>query len=137
MPSKNANTGMTDEHKAALAEGRAQGRAIREYLDALEAHRPKRGRKRTPDSVKKRLARIEVDLPDADPVKRIALIQERMDLEAELESSDNGVDLVALERGFVAHAKDYSNRKGISYTAWRTVGVSPTTLKAAGIPRTN
>ena len=135
MPAKKANTGMTDEHKAALAEGRAQGRAIREYLDALEAHRPKRGRKRTPDSIKKRLERIEVDLPSADPVKRIALIQERMDLESELESSDNGVDLVALERDFVQHAKEYSTRKGISYNAWRTVGVSPTTLKAAGIPR--
>ena len=58
MPRKSASKGMTDEHKAALAEGRAQGRAIREYLAALEAHRPKRGRKRTPDSIKKRLERI-------------------------------------------------------------------------------
>lgn len=38
---------MSDEHKAALAEGRDQGRAVRRYLDALEQHRPKRGRKRT------------------------------------------------------------------------------------------
>ena len=50
---------MSDSHKAALAEGREQGRAVRRYLEALEAHKPKRGRKRTPDSVQKRLAAID------------------------------------------------------------------------------
>jgi hypothetical protein len=126
---------MSDEHKAALAEGRAQGRAIREYLEALETHRPKRGRKRTPESVKKRLERVETELFDADPIRRVALIQERMDLENELRAADGGVDLVALERDFVRFARDYSSRKGISYNAWREVGVSPATLKAAGITR--
>ena len=28
---------MSDSHKAALAEGREQGRAVRRYLEALEA----------------------------------------------------------------------------------------------------
>jgi hypothetical protein len=28
---------MSDQHKAALAEGRNQGRAVRNYLEALEA----------------------------------------------------------------------------------------------------
>lgn len=137
MPVKNATKGMSDEHKAALAEGRAQGRAIREYLDALEAHRPKRGRKRTPESVQRRLERVEAELEDADPIRRVALIQERMDLESELQSVDRGVDLAALERDFVKFARDYSARKGISYHAWRQVGVSPATLKAAGIPRSS
>jgi hypothetical protein len=126
---------MSDEHKAALAEGRAQGRAIREYLEALETHRPKRGRKRTPESVKKRLERVETELFDADPIRRVALIQERMDLENELQAADGGVDLVSLERDFVRFAREYSSRKGISYNAWREVGVSPATLKAAGITR--
>ena len=31
---------MSDEHKAALAEGRDQGRAVRRYLEALETSRP-------------------------------------------------------------------------------------------------
>lgn len=39
---------MSDDHKAALAEGRAQGRAVRAYLEGLEASKPRRGRKRTP-----------------------------------------------------------------------------------------
>lgn len=126
---------MTDEHKAALAEGRAQGRAIREYLEALEAHKPKRGRKRTPDSIKKRLQAIEAEIPEADPMKRVSLIQERMDLEHELASAGTVVDLTALEKDFVAYAKGYSARKGISYAAWREIGVPPATLKAAGISR--
>ena len=135
MPAKKASKGMSAEHKAALAEGRAQGRAIRDYLEALEAHRPKRGRKRTTDSVQKRLERVEAEIHDADPMKRVALIQEKMDLEMELAAADGGVDLAALERDFVKYAKDYSLRKGISYHAWREVGVSPTTLRAAGISR--
>ena len=62
---------MSDEHKAALAEGRTQGRAVRNYLDALEATKPKRGRKRTPDSVKKRLAgRIVTMYHGAGPAER-------------------------------------------------------------------
>src|SRR5680860_433016 len=55
-------TKMSTEHKAALAEGRANGRAVREYLEALEATKPKRGRKRTPESVKKRLDAIGIAL---------------------------------------------------------------------------
>ena len=126
---------MTDAHKAALAEGRAQGRAVRAYLEALEAHKPKRGRKRTPDSIKKRLDRIDAELETADPMKRLHLVQERIDLERELAAADNGVDLTELERGFVESARSYSERKGISYAAWRELGVPAATLKAAGIGR--
>ena len=50
---------MSDEHKAALAEAREQGRVVRRYLETLESHRPKRGRKRTPESITKRLAAID------------------------------------------------------------------------------
>ena len=126
---------MTDEHKAALAEGRAQGRAVRRYLEALEAHKPKRGRKRTPESIQKRLDRIDVELADADAVKRLELIQERLDLKAELEASTESVDLSELEAEFVKAAKPYAERKGISYEAFRQVGVPAATLKAAGIGR--
>ena len=65
MAAKRTRTPMSDEHKAALAEGRNQGRAVRRYLEALDAHKPKRGRKRTPDSMQKRLDRIDVELADA------------------------------------------------------------------------
>lgn len=126
---------MSDAHKAALAEGRNQGRAVRVYLEALESSKPKRGRKRTPETITKRLAAIEADLPTADPVKRLQLIQERMDHQAELDTKDESVDLEAVEQEFVAAAKGYSDRKGISYAAWREIGVPAATLKAAGISR--
>ncbi len=48
MPPRTKKRSMSAEHKAALAEGRNLSRSISRYLDALEAHKPKRGRKRTP-----------------------------------------------------------------------------------------
>lgn len=129
------SSGMSAEHKAALAEGRAQGRAVRQYLEALEQNRPKRGRKRTPDSMKKRLDRIETEIVSADPLKRLQLIQERIDLQDELAASERKTDLAALETEFVNAAAPYSSRKGISYVAWRELGVPAAVLKRAGISR--
>lgn len=126
---------LTDQHKQALAEGRSASRAVRAYLDALESHKPKRGRKRTPETITKRLERIETELLEADPLTRLHLVQERMDLNAELAALDNGVDLARLESEFVAVAAAYGHRKGISYTAWRSIGVSADVLKRAGIAR--
>lgn len=133
MPAK--KTKMTAEHKAALAEGRALGKSVRDYLEALEQHRPKRGRKRTPDSIKKRLAVIEDALPDASAIKKVELIQERRDLEVELATMGAKVDLTAVEKGFVKAAREYSARKGISYATWREAGVPADVLKKAGISR--
>ncbi|HWC10536.1 MAG TPA: hypothetical protein VG455_04860 [Acidimicrobiales bacterium] len=76
---------MTDEHKAALAEGREQGRIVRRYLEAVADRAP--------------------------------------------------ADMEALEAGFIAVARPYSDRKGLSYAAWRAVGVKPRVLRAAGIAR--
>jgi hypothetical protein len=128
---------MSDQHKAALAEGRNQGRSVRRYLEALDAHKPKRGRKRTPESMQKRLAKIEVELASADPLRRLQLIQERIDLHAELESAGAKVDLTELEQEFVDAAKAYSERKKISYAAWRELGVEAAVLKRAGISRSS
>jgi hypothetical protein len=126
---------MSAAHKQALALGRDEGRAVRRYLEALEAHRPKRGRKRTPETIEKRLKLIEHELPTADPLSRLQLVQERMNLRAELETKRAKVDLSGLERDFVKAAKGYSQRKGITYAAWREAGVDPAVLKKAGIGR--
>jgi hypothetical protein len=137
MAKDRTRTPMSDEHKAALAEGRNQGRSVRRYLEALDLHRPKRGRKRTRESIKKNLDRIEAELASADPLKRLQLIQERLDLTAELEAFDTKVDLSGLEAEFVKAAAAYSSRKGISYAAWRELGVEPAVLKRAGISRSS
>jgi len=128
---------MTDDHKAALAKGREQGRSVKQYLEALEANKPKRGRKRTPESVQKRLDAIEADLGAADGLKRLNLVQARLDLQAELAKlgSDETVDLTTLEADFVSVAKGYGERKGISHAAWREVGVPAAVLVQAGISR--
>lgn len=132
---KKTKSPMSQEHKNALAVGREQGRAVRRYLEALEAHRPKRGRKRTPDSIKRRLGDIETKLETADPLGRLQLVQERMNLEMELATKSEAVDIAALEEEFVAAAKEYGERKGISYGAWREAGVDAAVLKRAEIRR--
>ena len=127
---------MTDEHKAALAMGRNEGNAVRNYLEALRSNKPKRGRRRTRESIAARLATIDTELNSADPMNELRLRQERRDLQAELASIGEKVDISALEDGFVAVGKSYSDRQGISYATWREIGVDAAVLKRAGISRT-
>jgi hypothetical protein len=126
---------MTDEHKAALARGRNEGRAVRDYLESLRANKPKRGRRRTVDSVNKRLATIDIEVESADPLKELKLLQERRDLQAELASKSTVIDHDAIEQAFVEVAREYGDRQGISYTTWRDVGVDAAVLSRAGITR--
>jgi hypothetical protein len=126
---------MSDSHKAAMERGRAEGRVVRDYLEALRSSKPKRGRKRTAESITARLAKIDDELTDASAIEELQLLQERRDLQAELDSMGSGVDLDELESAFVDVAKAYGERKGIAYATWRDVGVSAATLKRAGIGR--
>lgn len=138
MPqSTRKRTPMSNEHKAALAEGRDQGRAVRRYLEALDANKPRRGRKRSPESLKKRLDAIETEIASADPLKRVHLVQERSDLQQALETSASNVDIDELESDFVKAAAPYSERKGITYSTWREVGVPAAVLEKAGIKRSS
>ena len=136
MPVKKAvKTSMSDDHKAALAQGRTEGRAVRNYLEALAAHAPKRGRRRTVESVDRRLSVIEKELTSADPVTRLKLVQERRDLLAERDVLASPVDLAGLEDAFVEIAESYSARQGISYQSWREIGVPAQVLTRAGVSR--
>jgi hypothetical protein len=116
---------------------KAETRAVRDYLKALEANQPRRGRKRTPASVQAQIDATNAAMDGASATKRLALVQQRLDLEAELErlQAAGSIDLSALEADFVAHAAAYSGKRGISYAAWREVGVPSPVLKAAGIRR--
>lgn len=127
---------MSDEHKEALARGRQEGRAVRGYLAALEqASRP--GRRLSRDEVERRLVAVREQIAaEADPVKRLDLIQKRLDLEERLAEQAGDVDLTKLEAEFVSSAKGYAERKGISYSAFREAGVPAAVLKAADIKRT-
>ena len=124
---------MSSGHKAALARGRAESATVRHYLEALETSKPKRGRKRTPASIDRRLAAIESQLAGADALTRLHLLQEQKDLLDERSRVDQVKDLTALEKQFIKVAKAYGERKGITYSTWRAAGVSAAVLQKAEI----
>ncbi len=126
---------MSEEHKAALAQGRKEARAIKAYLEALEARKP--GRPVSKESLNKRMGKINQKLEETDnPLEEVDLIQSKLDIEKQLAELENAVDMETLEAGFVEHAKSYSERKGVSYTAWREYGVPAKVLRSAGIKET-
>jgi hypothetical protein len=126
---------MSQEHKDALARGRAESRAIKGYLEALGRRKP--GRPAKPETLRKRIDDLNQRISaETDPLKKVDLVQQRLDAEDALAAAGSSVDMEELEAGFAQHAASYSERKGISYSAWREAGVPAATLKKAGIPRT-
>jgi hypothetical protein len=71
----------------------------------------------------------------ASPIQRLQFLQERRNLEAELEGFEQSIDVAAYERAFIRVAKAYSRSKGITYATWRDIGVSAEILNRAGITR--
>jgi hypothetical protein len=122
---------MSDEHKQAIADARRQNRVVRDYLNALTTAKPA-GRRptATPEQLQE-----QIDA-ESDPVKRLELIQRRLDVEGRLAAEQDQPDLDSLQNGFVAVAADYAARKGITYTAFRELGIPAPVLKEAGILRT-
>lgn len=115
--------------------GREEGLSVRRYLEALESTRPRRGRRRTPATVEKKLATIDAKLAEAEPLSRLHLLQERKDLQSALEKTTDVQDITKLEKEFVKVAKSYGQRKGLDYATWRSAGVSAAVLQRAGIAR--
>lgn len=124
---------MDEAHKAKLAQGRNDARAVKAYLEFLENNRPKRGRRRTEEGIRKRLSVIESELESAAPLARLNMYQEQMDLTAELEAMGDTIDGSDLRAAFVEAAGRYSNSRGISKAAFKQMGVDGATLREAGI----
>ena len=126
---------MSAEHKAALAQGRREARAVKRYLQAISSRKP--GRPASPERLKERIAAYEAQIAaEADPLRALDLRQKRIDDEAALARLAAEEDMSVVEGGFVEFAKSYSERKGISYAAWREQGVPAAVLRKAGIART-
>ncbi len=130
---------MTAEHKEALAQGRTDGRAVRQYLEALAAHKPKRGRPFDVEAAQAEVIEIDAALAEGvGALDALQLAQRRIDLSNRIATamlgSDAG-DIEALEEAFIKAAAPYSERKGLTYSAWRAAGVSAAVLKKAGIAR--
>jgi hypothetical protein len=109
---------------------------VRRYLAALETER-KGGKRRLADSIANRILKIDELLVTADPLSRLHLTQERIDLHGEQIRYANGAsdDVSSLEKQFIKVARSYADRLGISYAAWRQVGVDPEVLERCGIVR--
>lgn len=135
VSSRKKNPTMSTAHKKALANGRTEGRVIREYLEIVEAIKPKRGRRRTPESITRRLGVINTELKTADAVTKVRLIQERLNLRRELSAMKSKTEIVSAETKFIKVARSFSQRNDITYDAWREFGVTPTVLKKAGITK--
>jgi hypothetical protein len=126
---------MSNEHKKALAKGRREARAIKAYLNVLSARKP--GRPVSKSSLTQRLDRVNEKLEQTtDPLARVDLVQTRLDLQQALGQLESADDVEALEAEFKEHVASYSERKGVSYTAWRESGVPAKVLREAGIRET-
>lgn len=128
---------LTPEHKEALARGRRHGKAVKAYLEALDGNRPRRGRKVSKEQLQERLVGVNQRLEggELDPVSRVKLIQEKLDLETRLTASEGQEDLEELEQEFIRSAKPWADSQGVTYAAFRQAGVPVPVLKAAGLPK--
>jgi len=127
---------MSASHKSALAKGRRESRAVALYLEALIAAKGKPGRKRTPKSIDERLAAIAQQYPTSSQLQQLGMIQERMNLEVEKAQLGSRGDISELEKEFVRCARDFADRRGITYSAFRAKAVPAAVLARAGIKRT-
>ena len=134
-PQKKPTRTLSADHKDKLAQGRNESRIVSRYLEALAAGKGKRGRKRTPDSVSMQIAKIDREISSAAAIAKLELTQRRLDLVAELERLSVRVDIAEVEKAFIKVAKTYAQRTGISYGAFRTLGVPAGVLKKAGVSR--
>lgn len=103
---------------------------VKTYLETLN----KRGPRQIRDAASQ-LDRVQKQLEtETQPIKRLHLVQRQMELISYLDSKDEARASQA-EWEFVLVAKSYGDRKGISYKAWREIGVPAEVLKEAGIER--
>ncbi len=105
-------------------------------LEVLDASKSRPGRRRTPELLLQQFGAIDAKLPSAKTLARLDLIQERLRLQAALDHLQPEPDTSDVEATFVKVAQSYGECKGISYGAWRTVGVPAAVLRHAGAPRT-
>ena len=120
----------------APADTDAEG-CVRAYLEALRWRRPRRGRPRSPDRLQAELKQVErtlVKIKDTgDPIEVLELTQRRLDLVAQVEAVQRQAEFVELETHFLTVVAPYSHERGISYTAWRELGVPASVLRRAGL----
>ena len=127
-------------HKDAIQESHRQNKAVRRYLEMLEQDNAPRPKPVDVDGLRGQLAGIDQEIAaEASTVKKLDLVQKRQNVQSKIDAASVQDDTVddqtrrEIEDQFVKMAAGYGQRKGISYKAWREVGVPVQTLKAAGL----
>jgi len=110
---------------------RAETNTVAAYLAALKAPKvPARSRA----ALKKRRTQIEQWITDEpSPIREVELIQQRLDIDAQLAQIDQAARIRELEAAFVEVAASWAKRTGISAAALREVGVPTSVLRRAGL----
>lgn len=108
---------------------------LREYLATVGQPKPSHGRPNgfVPHRDERlRLVEERLQSPELSALERLDLVQRRITLQAAT-GQRNGEHADALEAAFVEVAAAYGEQRGISYAAWRAVGVPAAVLKRASI----
>jgi hypothetical protein len=70
---------------------------------------------------------------ESSPIREVELIQQRLDIDAQLAQIDQAQRLAELEKAFVEVAASWTKRSGITAAALREVGVPASVLRRAGL----
>ena len=110
---------------------RAETAAVAAYLTALRAPKvPARSRA----NLEKRRAQIEQWIAEeSSPIRQVELIQQRLDIDAQVAQIDQAARLPELEEAFVSVAASWAKRRGVTAAALREVGVPASVLRRAGL----
>ena len=84
---------LTQEHKDAMAKASVENKAVKAYLESLDSSGRRPGRKRSPEKMRARLGEIAGQIESASPMKRVMLVQERIDIECSLAQQADDPDL--------------------------------------------
>jgi len=127
---------LAPSHKQALARGRSEAAIVNRYLLALGTTK-RRGRPISKERMTTRVDAAHQQLAASTGLAKLLAAQELRDLEhalSEIRQRDPA-NLRSLEAAFVRVAARFSVRRGISYGAWREVGVPAAILQRAKIRR--
>jgi hypothetical protein len=110
---------------------RAETNAVAAYLAALRA--PKVSARSRPNLEKRRVQIEQWIAEESSPIREVELIQQRLDIDAQLAQVDQAARLPELEEAFVKVAASWAKRSRISGAALREVGVPTSVLRRAGL----
>lgn len=106
---------------------------IRRYFNSLDRPRTRKRKSPDVDKLHRRLDEVEGLLPSADPLRRVHLHQEQINLLRRLEEVETPVNPEEVEMKFIEYVAPWAEEKGVSWAALRAAGVPARILRQAGM----